>query len=158
MPRSARDDQPQLSATGIQLTPMIDIVFQLLVFFILTFKIVSQEGDFNVQMPAAGDGVDSRFDSAQLHVRLTADDRGGLARVTVNDVMQIESWDALRDLVASVIEQGGAEEVAPIVVFQCDYGLKYEHAMDAITAVSGYRDGDEIIPLAENIRFVPQSP
>ena len=31
---------------GLEMTPMIDIVFQLLVFFIMTFKIVSQEGDF----------------------------------------------------------------------------------------------------------------
>jgi biopolymer transport protein ExbD len=37
----------------IPMTPMIDIVFQLLVFFIMTFKIVSQEGDFNIKMPLA---------------------------------------------------------------------------------------------------------
>jgi biopolymer transport protein ExbD len=37
----------------LQMTPMIDIVFQLLVFFIMTFKIVSQEGDFNIKMPLA---------------------------------------------------------------------------------------------------------
>ena len=37
----------------LQMTPMIDIVFQLLVFFIMTFKIVAQEGDFNVKMPLA---------------------------------------------------------------------------------------------------------
>ena len=35
----------------VQMTPMIDIVFQLLVFFIMTFKIVSLEGDFHVKMP-----------------------------------------------------------------------------------------------------------
>ena len=37
----------------LEMTPMIDIVFQLLVFFIMTFKIVSQEGDFNIKMPRA---------------------------------------------------------------------------------------------------------
>ena len=37
----------------LQMTPMIDIVFQLLVFFIMTFKIVAMEGDFNIRMPAA---------------------------------------------------------------------------------------------------------
>ena len=35
----------------VQMTPMIDIVFQLLIFFIMTFKIVAQEGDFNIKMP-----------------------------------------------------------------------------------------------------------
>ena len=37
----------------LQMTPMIDIVFQLLIFFIMTFKIVSMEGDFNIKMPQA---------------------------------------------------------------------------------------------------------
>ena len=40
----------------LNMTSMIDIVFQLLVFFIMTFKIVAQEGDFNVRMPAAASG------------------------------------------------------------------------------------------------------
>ena len=37
----------------LQMTPMIDIVFQLNIFFLFTFKIVLPEGDFNVQMPSA---------------------------------------------------------------------------------------------------------
>ena len=35
----------------INMTPMIDIVFQLLAFFIMTLKIVQPEGDFDVRMP-----------------------------------------------------------------------------------------------------------
>ncbi|MFY7967519.1 MAG: ExbD/TolR family protein, partial [Pirellulaceae bacterium] len=35
----------------LQMTSMIDIVFLLLIFFITTFKIAAQEGDFNVKMP-----------------------------------------------------------------------------------------------------------
>ncbi len=38
----------------LQMTPMIDVVFQLLIFFMFTFKIATQEGDFNVKMPIAG--------------------------------------------------------------------------------------------------------
>ena len=37
----------------LMMTPMIDIVFLLLVFFILTFKIAEPEGDFNIKMPQA---------------------------------------------------------------------------------------------------------
>ena len=35
----------------INMTPMIDVVFQLLSFFVMSFKIVAQEGDFNIKMP-----------------------------------------------------------------------------------------------------------
>ena len=34
-----------------QMAPMIDVVFQLLIFFMLTLKIVEPEGDFMVNMP-----------------------------------------------------------------------------------------------------------
>ena len=37
----------------IDMTPMIDIVFQLLTFFVMTLKIVEAEGDFNIKMPLA---------------------------------------------------------------------------------------------------------
>jgi len=37
----------------LQMTPMIDIVFQLLVFFIMTYKVTAMEGDYNIRMPSA---------------------------------------------------------------------------------------------------------
>ena len=35
-----------------QMAPMIDVVFLLLIFFMCTLKIISPEGDFNINMPA----------------------------------------------------------------------------------------------------------
>ncbi len=35
----------------IPMAPMIDIVFQLLIFFMLNLKIVAPEGNFNINMP-----------------------------------------------------------------------------------------------------------
>ena len=37
----------------LNMTSMIDIVFLLLIFFVMTFKIVELEGDFSVRMPLA---------------------------------------------------------------------------------------------------------
>ena len=39
----------------LQMTAMIDVVFQLLIFFVMTFKIVLPEGDFNIRMPLAAE-------------------------------------------------------------------------------------------------------
>ena len=60
------------------MTPMIDIVFQLLVFFIMTFKIVSQEGDFNIKMPLAAPSAatENELQMPPIKIRLTA--AGGL--------------------------------------------------------------------------------
>ena len=65
----------------MDMTPMIDIVFQLLIFFIMTFKIVAQEGDFNIKMPlAAASEVMPDIDTLPpLKLRLRADGNGNLA-------------------------------------------------------------------------------
>ena len=36
------------------MTPMIDVVFQLLIFFMLTLKILEPEGNFDINMPVSG--------------------------------------------------------------------------------------------------------
>ena len=43
---------PPRDERSTAMTPMIDVVFQLLAFFVLTFRIVSPEGEFGVTMPA----------------------------------------------------------------------------------------------------------
>ena len=40
----------------LDMTPMIDVVFQLLTFFCMTLKIAAMEGDFNIKMPLAARG------------------------------------------------------------------------------------------------------
>ena len=41
------------------------------------------------------------------------------------------------------------------VELDCDYNLKYNYVVQAITAVSGYREGDQIVKLVEKIKFSP---
>lgn len=61
-----------------QMAPMIDIVFLLLIFFMLTLKIVEPEGDFSINMPI-GKSVPTDQDPAPppLNVRMTSDPRTG---------------------------------------------------------------------------------
>ena len=70
----------------LMMTPMIDIVFQLLVFFIMTFKIIAPECDFNIRMPLAApsQGVPNPDELPPLKVRLTATDDGRLADIYLN--------------------------------------------------------------------------
>ena len=57
----------------VQMTPMIDIVFQLMCFFLFTFKIVLPEGDFSIRMPsAAASTASTPSESPLLKVRAAA--------------------------------------------------------------------------------------
>ena len=86
----------------LEMTPMIDIVFQLLVFFIMTFQIVSQEGDFNIQMPLASqdDGLPDENDLLPpMRLTLKANEDGELASISLND-RTFTSFDALHVYIA----------------------------------------------------------
>lgn len=39
------------SRIAVDMTPMIDVVFQLLIFFMCTLKMIEPEGDFDISMP-----------------------------------------------------------------------------------------------------------
>ncbi|MFN9918015.1 MAG: ExbD/TolR family protein, partial [Pirellulaceae bacterium] len=71
----------------LNLTSMIDVVFLLLIFFIMTFKIAAQEGDFSVKMPLQNAGGQPLEPDADLPIklRLKADASGNLAQIIVND-------------------------------------------------------------------------
>ncbi len=150
-----REDKIQL-----QMTPMIDIVFQLLVFFVMTFKIAQPEGDFNIKMPLAAPKAGAPSDDLPpMTIRLRAADDGSLASMRLNE-RNIESFDQLRSLIISLVgnEQGPmGDSVSAEIEIDSDYHLKYEHTMAAVTAISGHTDPTtgSVVKLIDKIRFAP---
>ena len=145
----------------IQMTPMIDIVFQLLVFFIMTFKIVSLEGDFNIKMPLAApsEGLPDDEKLPPMKLRLVASPSGKLAQISLNDNNFGVNFESLRNYIISILGDergpGSAQETAEVEL-DCDYNLRYENVIKAITAVSGYLDEEgNIVKLVEKIKFAP---
>jgi biopolymer transport protein ExbD len=146
------------SRISLDMTPMIDVVFQLLAFFLLTFRVFALEGDFNVKMPLGGAPAPQSVPTPALHVRLTALPGGELAGIAVNG-SAVESFAALHarvvNLVADERGPGGAAEL-PEVELDCDSQLGYRYVIDAVTAVSGRVDEQgQTIKLLDKIRFAP---
>jgi biopolymer transport protein ExbD len=141
----------------LQMTPMIDIVFQLLVFFIMTFKIVSQEGDFNIKMPLAApkEGLPDDLQLPPMKVRMTADGNGTLQSMSLNE-KTFREFKELHAYIISIVGDargpGSIQETAEVEL-DCDYNLKYEYVVEAITAVSGYVENDKVVKLVEKIKF-----
>jgi biopolymer transport protein ExbD len=158
-----RHAKPSDQKIQLQMTPMIDIVFQLLVFFIMSFRIVAQEGDFNIKMPLASRQTGLPDDSPllSLHVRLLADDTGRLrprGGIIVNNDVRFNSMEELHNYIIGIV--GGDEPSARAdteVELDCDFTLHYEHVIEAITAVSGYvdRSTGRVERLIEKVKFTP---
>jgi len=134
------------------MTPMIDIVFQLLIFFLLTFRIVSMEGDFNIKMPRAANPTVQPI-MLPMVVRLEANARGDVAAISLNDT-RFTSYEALRNHIVGMLGTDAEMRESAEVEFDCDYHLRYEETVRAVTAVSGYiGDDGKPVTLVEKIRF-----
>jgi biopolymer transport protein ExbD len=156
-----KDDADDLKIE-LQMTPMIDIVFQLLVFFIMTFKVVAQEGDFNIRMPLASEGgAPDEEHMPPYQLRLTANAQGTLEVPFTLDGNDMQSFTELQNLLISHLE---AHEAGPAdfleqaeVELICDYNLRYDFVIQAIDAVRGKRDRatNQTIEIVQNIKFAP---
>ena len=143
----------------LNMTAMIDIVFQLLTFFVFTLKIVSAEGDFGIKMPlGTSQGAADPSLLPPIKVRMVADPDGKLAGLRLND-RPVDSFDELRlEIIGIIGDQRGPGSIqeSAEVELDCDSNLNYEHVIDAITAVSGHVDGNKnLIKLIEKIKFAP---
>ncbi|MDA8697493.1 biopolymer transporter ExbD [Rubripirellula sp.] len=142
--------------TQLNMTSMIDIVFLLLIFFVMTFKIVELEGDFSVRMPLAGnDSVAMDSTDLPIKLRMRADELGRLTSLSLNEIDLGQDFDQLRGNVISLIGTTTPVEGddGPEIEIDTDYNLRYEYVIRAITAVSGYKDGNEVVKLIEKIKF-----
>jgi biopolymer transport protein ExbD len=152
----------------MQMTPMIDMVFQLLIYFLFTFKIVAQEGDFNIRMPKTADGPPPPG-VLPFVVRLSADEAGNLRQIVtpvrtlpVAPGDRISARNAYRSLLNEVKDFVG-QETGPNSLrdkaeakISADFHLHYKYVIDAITHVSGYREPDgQLVRLIQNIQFAP---
>ncbi|MFK7768925.1 MAG: ExbD/TolR family protein [Mariniblastus sp.] len=144
----------------LNMTAMIDIVFQLLVFFIMTFKVVTMEGDFTVKMPMASQNASSIDDVLPdiITVALRAGEDGKINSIIVDGDETFAEADMYRKLTQLIESRLGAEadpenEMETEVEFDIDYGLKYSYTVKAIEAVSGKVENGVVKKLIEKVKF-----
>ncbi len=141
-----------LAAVKLNMTPMIDVVFLLLIFFILTFRITASEGQFEVHLPRSG-GPPKPSAALPLEVRLFADARGELAEVRLSG-RRLRNLHELHQEVERLLVGDPALAAASEATLVCDPALSYEHCIAAVTAISGSRRHDgSIRPLVAKVNF-----
>jgi biopolymer transport protein ExbD len=144
---------------SIDMTPMIDVVFQLISFFMFSLKVVAPEGDFDIRMPL-GKSASAAVDDQQvppIRVKLSAGPDGSLAGISMNGNPVVDFNDLQKKVVSLVGRGRGPDSLADKteVEMDCDYGLKYVNVVRAITAVSGTVQDGQIVELIKKIKFTP---
>lgn len=148
----------------LNMTAMIDIVFQLLIFFILTFKVTAMEADFKIKMPAASEQPappDVALPTL-IQVNLRAGGDRNIAGIDVDTDLESQSFDdaqmfnKLTDFVERIVTTEGDPLSASKVEVEFDIAesLRYKFTVRAIEAVSGKIQPDGTPkPLVEKIKF-----
>ncbi|MCA9057780.1 MAG: biopolymer transporter ExbD [Planctomycetaceae bacterium] len=149
-----------------QMAPMIDVVFQLLIFFMLTLKIIEPEGDFDINMPVGAPSESASTDEniPPIKVRLHANrETGELTDLTINgqslgaDALAFERLnveimrEAERDKAALTPEQRDRREVE----IDPDHGLHYEYIVHALGASSGRIVDGKMVRYYSHVKFAP---
>jgi len=149
-----------------QMAPMIDVVFLLLIFFMCTLKIISQEGDFNINMPAV---AQAQTETPKLlpdfKVRLLADVASGqLIEVRFGQRSLGTGPRAFQLLQQTIKEQIAGSPYADEIEIEidADFDLNYEHVISAVSACTGEVSGatteggrKKISRFVEKIKFAP---
>jgi len=143
------------------MTPMIDVCFQLIIFFMLSMKLFSLEGDFSVRMPIAApqEGLPDESQTPQVKIRLHSDSKGNLIAMEMGQ-RKVATFKELQHQVREVSDQDRGPSgtgTAAEVELDCDYNLRYEYVISALSAVSGYMADDKqtIVRMIEKIKFAP---
>lgn len=151
-----------MAAVRPDMTPMIDCVFQLMIFFMLTLKIVAAEGEFEINLPQhLPAGTTVCFD-AKLQVRLTADESGHLAGIQLGYRKLGNDEQAFARLNSEILRAVGALRGSdplsePEIEIDADANLQSSYVIKAISAFSGRFDErtQTAVRYVEKITFAP---
>jgi biopolymer transport protein ExbD len=147
----------------IDMTPMIDCTFQLIIFFMLTLKIRADEGDFNINMPIAGPPAvaDTIPELPKIKVRLESNPDGSLRSIGLgqrslgNDE---RAFAQLNQEIRTLIGKPGSAFAKDVEVeIDADFELHYQHVVTSISACTGRVDPatKQVIRYVEKINFAP---
>ena len=95
-----RDNSPP--PASFQLAPMIDIVFLLLIFFLVTYQITEQEKDTRVSVPSSTQGAETARVANEIVVNVTKD-----GQITISG--EVYTLPQLREKMERIVE---ASEIA----------------------------------------------
>ena len=146
----------------IPMIPLINVVFLLLIFFILNLKIVSPEGDFHVNLPPGAPSVSAAEQNLQeIKVGMVSDRGGNLVRLTFgsknlgNDDL---AFERLNKEILQIIGRPGNPLTKDFEVeIDADYETQYKYVVKAISKCTGRLDPgtNQVARYVEKIKFAP---
>jgi biopolymer transport protein ExbD len=149
----------------VPITPMLDMAFQLLTFFVLTYHPAPVEGQFMMSLlppqpatnldatppPDAAPSTDLPATLRTVTTVLRADETGGLGRITIGEV-DVKDIDEYAQKARDVLED--PELPFDQALIQVDPRLRYEGLLKVVDVLSKYTTKIAFSLLEEDVRGV----
>lgn len=152
---------PSNDKLQLDMTPMIDCTFQLIIFFMLQLKIIQPEGDFNINMPPPGQGPQALGAVIpDIKVTLKSNPDGSLAALMLGQRNLGNSpkvYGLLNEEILQIIGRPGDPATKDTEVeIDIDYKLHFKHVVATVSACSGKLDKKgRLVRYIEKIKFTP---
>ena len=111
----------QPEAPGFQIAPMVDIVFLLLIFFLVTWNFARYETELDVQVPSAKEGKETRRAVGEVILNVKAD-----GSIVMN--RRVLTPDALREALTKISQLYPDQAV----VLRGDENVDYRFVVDVL--------------------------
>jgi biopolymer transport protein ExbD len=146
----------------IPMAPMINVIFLLLIFSMLSMKIVSPEANFNINLPiSAPSHARPHASPHDIKVGLESDRDGNLTQLTLgghNLGNDEAAFDRLNREILLLIGRPGHPQTKDIEVeLDADYECQYQFVVKAISRCTGTFDPQtqQVARYVEKIKFAP---
>lgn len=118
----------EIPSAEFQLAPMIDIVFLLLIFFIVTYQISDQEKDVDVSVPTASSGNDAPRVEGEIVVNVSKE---GLITVSGNTL----SKERLQTTLEEILRVGGKRANSQPVRLRGDADCSWQTLVEVMDVI-----------------------
>ena len=145
-------EKPKHEDVEVQITPMLDMAFQLLSFFILTYHPAPIEGQFAMNLLPASPAIkmdaaappneSAKNDDVPAQLRtitteLRANPDGSLGLVTLEE-LEVQGMDALKTKLQEILNPANKVDFEQALI-KADPNLKYEELMKVIDIYSSLK-------------------
>ena len=146
----------------LPLAPMVNVVFLLLLFFMLNLKIALPDRTFDANLPVNGPGDTTGVNVPDIKVGLRSDGDGNLTQLTLGGIdlgNDNAAFDRLNKEILKIIGRPGNPLMKDIEVeIDADYECQHKYVAKAITQCTGRFDPQtqKVSRYVEKVKFAPQ--
>lgn len=129
-----------MGGVSINMTPMIDIVFLLIIFFLVSSHLAKKENEQKVELPTASSGIDEQQEKTTLTIHVDAEG----SPIALGDPIDLP---ALQNLVAQRVA-----EIGPTlrVRIRADRHAPYQHVAPLLKRIAQAGASDVVLAVLDD--------